>query len=182
MKKLVSFIGILLVLTGLLTACGGEVEPTTEATVAEEVQLPLNTAWEMNAVLVDAQGNVLETMTLTTKVKAWEQEGQVNFAFYFHYPENMYNSVTGVVPKPEQSISYGCSAGTSTETGAAGKRGPSLYAAFDLYGGCFIADFDDDKDVYLIAYRNPNEDVSALWTYFQDFFQMRPAEFPKVSG
>ena len=182
MKKTLSIASILLVVMVLLCACGGEVEPTTEATVAEEIQLPLNTAWEMSAVLVDAQGNVLENMTLTTKVKAWEQEGQVNFAFYFHYPENMYNSVTGVVPKPEQSLSYGCSAGTSTETGAAGKRGPSLYAAFDLYGGCFIADFDDDKDVYLIAYRNPNEDVSALWAYFQDFFQMRPAEFPKVSG
>ena len=180
MKKILSFISLLLVMLVLLCACGKTPEPKTEPTIAEQLQLPLNTAWDMQAVLVDAQGKVLETMTLTAKVKAWEQEGVVCYGLYFHYPETIYNSVSGTVPKVEQGIPYNCCAGTGSETGTAGKRGPSLYAAFDLEKGCFIADFDDEKDVYLIAYKNSNANVNALWAYFQDFIQMRPAEFPEV--
>lgn len=176
MRKLVSFLGILLVLTGVLCACGETPEPT----VAEEIQLPLNTQWDMTAVLVDAQGQTVETVDLTAKVKVWEQEGEVCYALNFLYPENIYNSVTGVVPNAERGKPYNCCAGTGVETGVAGKRGPSLYIAFDYIKGCFMADFDDGKDVYLIAYKNPNEDVSAIWAYFQDFIQMRPEEFPKV--
>lgn len=176
MRKLVSFLGMLLAVTVLLCACGETPEPT----VAEEIQLPLNTQWDMTAVLVNAQGQVLETMELTAKVKAWEQEGEVCYALYFHYPENIYNSVTGILPKAEQGIPYNCCHGTGAETGVAGKRGPSLYAAFDIAKGCFIADFDDEKDVYLIACKTPNADWNSLWTYFQDFIQMRPEEFPKV--
>ena len=176
MRKLVSFLGIMLVLCGLLCAC----RETDEPTVTEGLQLPMNATWDMTAALVDAQGQVLENMELTAKIKAWEQEGEVCYALNFLYPENIYNSVTGVVPNAERGKPYNCCAGTSTETGADGKRGPSLYAALDLEKGCFIADFDDQKDVYLIAYKDSNAGISTLWTFFQDFIQMRPAEFPKV--
>ena len=178
MRKLVPFLGILLVLTGLLCSCGETPEPT----VAEELQLPLNATWDMTAALVDAHGQVLETMELAAKVKAWEQEGEVCYALNFHYPETIYNSVTGVVPDAQRGKPYNCCAGTSVETGVDGKRGPSLYAALDIAKCCFIADFDDEKDIYLIAYKDPNAEVSALWAYFQDFIKMRPAEFPKVYG
>ena len=180
MKKVFSTVALLLMMLVLLCACGKTSEQTPEPTTAEELQLPLNTTWDMQAVLVDAQGKVLETMELTAKVKAWEQEGVVCYGLYFHYPETIYNSVSGTVPKAEQGIPYNCCVGTGSETGTDGKRGPSLYAAVDLEKGCFIADFDDEKDVYLIAYKNPNANVNDLWAYFQDFFQMRPAEFPKV--
>lgn len=176
MRKLVRFLGILLVLSGLLCACGETDEPTD----TEGLQLPLNATWDMTAALVDAQGQVQEKIELTAKVKAWEQEGEVCYALNFLYPETIYNSVTGVVPNPERGKPYNCCAGTGTETGVEGKRGPSLYAAFDLEKGCFIADFDDQKDIYLIAYKDPNAEISILWTFFQDFIQMRPAEFPKV--
>ena len=140
----------------------------------------LGAIWDMTAAVVDAQGQTLETVDLTAKVKVWEQEGEVCYALNFLYPENIYNSVTGVVPNAEQGKPYNCCAGTGVETGEAGKRGPSLYIAFDYIKGCFMADFDDGKDVYLIAYKNPNEEVSAIWAYFQDFIQMRPEEFPKA--
>ena len=176
MKRIISLFCGLILLAGVLCACGEIPEPT----VAEEIQLPLNTQWDMTALLVDAQGQTLETVELTAKVKVWEQEGEVCYALNFLYPENIYNSVTGVVPNAERGKPYNCCAGTGVETGEAGKRGPSLYIAFDYIEGCFMADFDDGKDVYLIAYKNPNEDVSAIWAYFQDFIQMRPEEFPKV--
>ena len=176
MKKVIPTIGLLLAVMVLLCACGGTAEPTA----AEEIQLPIDTAWEMSAVLVDAQGQVLETMTLTAKVQVWEQEGEVSYALNFHYPANIYNSVTGTVPKSEQEKPYSWCAGTGVETGEAGKRGPALYAAFDYIKGCFIADFDDDKDVYLIASHDLNADFNSLWTYFKDFIQMRPEEFPNI--
>lgn len=181
MKKVLSIVCWLLAVMVLLCSCGKTPEATTETTAPEEIQLPLNTAWDMQAVLVDAQGNVLETMELTANVKAWDQEGVVSYGLYFFYPETIYNSVLGVVPKTEQGTPYNCCFGTGSETGTAGKRGPSLYAAFDLEKGCFIADFDDEKDVHLIAYKNPNANVNDLWVYFQDFIQMCPEEFPKVS-
>ena len=176
MKRIISLFCGLILLAGVLSACGETPEPT----VAEEIQLPLNTQWDMTAVLVDAKGQTLETMELTAKIKVWEQEGEVCYALNFLYPENIYNSVTGVVPNAERGKPYNCCAGTGVETGEAGKRGPSLYIAFDYIKGCFMADFDDGKDVYLIAYKNPKEEVSAIWAYFQDFIQMRPEEFPKV--
>lgn len=176
MKKILSIVGLLLAVMALLCACGETPEPT----VAEELQLPLNATWDMTAALVDDQGQVLETMELTAKVKAWEQEGEVCYALNFHYPETIYNSVTGVVPDAQRGKPYNCCAGTGTETGVDGKRGPSLYTAFDPEKGCFIADFDDEKDVYLIAYKDPNGDLYSVWSYFQDFIKMRPEEFPKV--
>lgn len=176
MKRIISLFCVLILLAGVLCACGETPEPT----VAEEIQLPLNTQWDMATVLVDAHGQTLETVELTAKVKVWEQEGEVCYALNFLYPENIYNSVTGVVPNAERGKPYNCCAGTGVETGEAGKGGPSLYIAFDYIKGCFMADFDDGKDVYLIAYKNPKEEVSAVWAYFQDFIQMRPEEFPKA--
>lgn len=189
MKKVALILSVLLALAMLLSACaaGGPGETTastTESTAAssiEDIQFPVNTAWNMTAVLVDQQGQVKETMELTAKVKAWEQEGEIYYALYFHYPENIYNSVSGVIPNTDQGKPYNCCGGTGAETGEAGKRAASLYAAFDLVKECFIADFDDGEDVYLIAYKNPNADLDALWAYFQDFIEMRPDEFPKVS-
>ena len=180
MKNVCLILGVLAALVMLLSACGGVVEPTTEPAVAEEIQLPLNTQWDMTAAVVDAQGQTLDTMALTAKVKVWEQEGEVCYALNFLYPENIYNSVTGTVPKAEQGKPYSCCAGTSVETGEAGKRGPTLYIAFDYIKGCFMADFDDNKDVYLIASKDSDAELDALWAYFQDFIQMRPEEFPKV--
>ena len=188
MKKVVLILSVLLTLAMLLSACaGGAYETTTsttESTVTlstNDIQFPLNTAWNMTAVLVDQQGQVQITMELTAKVKAWKQEGELYYALYFHYPETIFNSVSGVIPNADQEIPYHCCGGTGAETGVAGKRAASFYAAFDLVKECFIADFDDGQDVYLIAYKNLNADLDTLWAYFQDFIEMRPDEFPEIN-
>ena len=184
MKKAITAFSILLALAVLLCACAADPEPTeaptsepqTEPTV-EEIQLPLNDTWDMTAVLVDDQGQVQKTMELKAKIKVWEQEGEVCYALYFHYPQDVYNSVSGTVPNADRGIPYNCCSGFGTETGAVGNRAASLYAALDYVKGCFIADFDDNQNVYLIAYKNPNTDLDSLWAYFQDFIQMRPETF-----
>lgn len=188
MKKSVLILGVLLVLAMLLSACAGESgtndAAAAESTVAQsidDIQFPVNTEWNMTAVLVDQQGQVQETMELTAKVKAWKQEGELYYALYFHYPETIFNSVSGVIPNADQEIPYHCCGGTGAETGEAGKRAVSLYAAFDLVKECFVADFDDGQDIYLIAYKNTDADVDALWAYFQDFIEMRPDEFPEIN-
>jgi hypothetical protein len=55
----------------------------------------------------------------------------------------------------------------------------SAYFGLDYAKGCVIIDFDDEKDVYLIASIDSNADMAALWTHFQGFFDIRPEQWPE---
>lgn len=199
MKKVVPILRVLLVLAVLLCACVQEPEPTTVPTTeptaepttepttkptteptTEPTIMPDNN-WTMCAIVVNDKGEVQETMELTAKVMIWEQEGRGYYSLSFNYPENIYNSGGGPLPYPENENDYTCCSGVRTEKGTAGKRAGPYYVAFDLDNECFIVDFDDGEDVYLIAYREPNADNSELWNHFQDFFTMRPENFPSVN-
>lgn len=153
----------------------------TEPSTDETTTLPDNT-WAMGAVLVNNQGEVLESLELTAKVMIWEQEGRESYSLSFTYPEDISNSGGGVMPYPEDENGYTCSSGVSIEKGPEGKHTGSYYVGFDAEKECFIVDFDDGEDVYLIAYRSPDSNISDLWDHFQDFFAMRPENFPKVIG
>lgn len=180
MKKANLVLCSLLALAMMLSACTDQPVEPTDARTLEDIEFPVNTTWNMTAVLVDRQGQVQETTGLTAKVQAWVQDGETYYSLKFLYPENIYNSVFGVIPGADQEQAYYCCAGTATETGEEGKRAPSLCAALDLTKECFIADFDDGRDVYLMAFTDPGADITALWAHFQDFIAQRPEAFPKV--
>lgn len=181
MKKAALFLCALLALAMTLCACTGQPNGPTEARTIADMEFPVNTNWKMSAVLVDHRGHVQETLELTAKVMAWIQEGEICYSLKFLYPENIYNCVSGIIPGADREETYYCGTGTANETGVTGNRAPSLYAALDLAKECFIADFDDGKDVYLIAFTDANADTAALWAYFQDFIADRPEAFFQVN-
>lgn len=180
----------LFLLVTMLFGCSNNIpttpstEPTTEPTTAptaEPTVMPDN-AWAMTAALVDSSGQVLETSELTARVMIWEQEGRDYYSLGFRYPDGIYNSTSGVMPYPEDETAYTCCSGFRTESGGQGDVTGSYYVAFDPEKECFIVDFDDGEDLYLIAYRSPDADISALWDHFQDFFTMMPDAFPQIAG
>lgn len=204
MKKFTSILSILLILTVLLSACAGEPEPTivptTEPTAApttdptvlptepptepptESTGLPNNTWTNVSAILVNNEGQVLENLELTVNAMTWEEDGRGYYNLRFDYPETIHNSGQGVLPYGDYEYPYTCSNGIGAEKGPEGKHAWTYYVGFDPKMGCFIVDFDDGEDVYLIAYWGMNDDVSALWGHFQDFIAMRPENFPKIIG
>lgn len=128
--------------------------------------------WSMQAALVNNKGEVLETMELSAEVMVWDQNGREYYSLNFSYPEDIYNSVSGVMPYPDDENAYTCCYGIGTEKGLEGKSAALFYVGFDLAYEAFIVDFDDGQDVYLIAYRSADADLSTLWTHFQDFIAM----------
>lgn len=179
-RKAMLFVLVLCIAAAALAGCQ-RAEPVAATTEPTETG---DAPWQMKAVLVNDKGEVLETTELTATVRVWDQgEGRDSYKLTFDYPENIYNSVAGVMPTPDSETPYTCCAGIGYEKGdAQATDAIQFYLGLDLEKKCFIMDMDDGQDVYLIAYTSSDDDAAALWAHFQDFLDMVPAEFPTIIG
>ena len=184
---IVVYILALMVFSIITNGCSNEsvvsvVVPATESIPGTNP--PANQPWSMKAVLVNNKGEALETLELSLNVMIWEQEdGRNYYSATFNYPENVYNSISGVMPYPSDENAYTCCTGFGYEKGSQSSSEAILfYFGLDLEKECFIMDIDDGQDVYLIAHTSPDADITALWEYFQPFIHMVPDQFPEVIG
>lgn len=136
--------------------------------------------WSMQAVLVNDQGEVIEERTLEVEGYYFTDESdRERFHIEFWYTEDVQYDVEPFVPGEDDPFSYVL--GTGMALRFRGDKTPEcFYTGIDLENGCFIIDFNDEQDVYLMAYLAPDTDISLLWEHFQGFFELEPDEFPVI--
>lgn len=187
MKKLLS---VLLTCCLLMGIYGCHKQPDTTdteepSTSMQQTDLTPGTKeleWTMQGAWVDATGKAGEKVELKLKgtVNLLE-DGESSYRMTFTDPEEkVAYSVLGVLGS---EYSYTCCHAMGTEKGAdsLNMKMYSAYFGLDYAKGCVIIDFDDEKDVYLIASIDSNADMAALWAHFQGFFDIRPEQWPQVS-
>ena len=140
--------------------------------------------WNMQAVVVDTDGKVMEQTELSVQLVISNQEdGSKFYNLSFDYPDDIYNSIAGIIPATsdnEPAFSW-CVGWGHQKDDAQGLVQTPFYLGLDMDKESFLVDFDDGVDVYLIAYRSESTLPSEIWKYFRGLIDTIPKQFPDIS-
>lgn len=198
-KLLIALTMVVLMVCGLLCACRGVKDPSNPSTPNASAPAPtqtdpvpsstpddpyiLNEIWEMYGAFVNDKGEVVENVKISARVRTWhdEETGYDMYELWFDYPENVYHqSAWPSTPNPNSPYPYPIRDGMSGDRTDINAPPVWFYVSFDLAKECFIVDFDDGKDVYLMVSKDPNASIAELWEHFQGFFVLHPGEWPEI--